>query len=197
MRGVRQKSATLAAFSVLYLTVGWTAGAWLSSRLQDRWRGESVSLLGALIAFPATVAIAGALHVDAALPVVYGAFAWLGVGVGTITSTGAALLQNRTDLAEMGRLNGAHQFLRTISLTVGIAAMAAITLAIVDQRIGEVENVRELLSDDPKAVPEGLIGALSHGYAWAATAAVVIAAMTIPAAIHLFSTRRPHINSSL
>lgn len=197
VRGVRQQSTTLAAFSVLYLTIGWTAGAWMSSRLQDRWRGEAVSLLGALIAFPATAAVAGAIHADAALPVIYGAFAWLGVGVGTITSTGAALLQNRTDLTEMGRLNGAHQFLRTISLTVGIAAMAAITLAVVDQRIDEVETVRELLSDDPKAVPEGLISALSDGYAWAATAAVVVAAMTIPSAIHLFSTRRHHINSSL
>ena len=196
IRGVRQQSATVAAFSVLYMTVGWTAGAWLSSRLQDRWRGETVSVLGSIIAFPAAVAVAVVIHLDASLPLVYVAFVWLGVGVGTITSTGAAVLQNRTELAEMGRLNGAHQFLRTISLTIGIAAVAAITLAVVNHRVGDVEAVRELLSDDPESVPAGLINALSDGYAWAATAAAAIAAVTVPAAVHLFRTRRHHISSA-
>ncbi len=195
VRGVRQQSITVAAFSVLYMTVGWTAGAWLSSRLQDRWRGETVSLVGSVIAFPATVAVAVVLHLDAALPIIYLAFVWLGVGVGSITSTGAALLQNRTELAEMGRLNGAHQFLRTISLTIGIAAVAAITLTVVDHRAGDVEAVRELLSNDPAVIPDGLIDALGDGYAWAATAAAAIAAITIPAALHLFRTRR-HIDST-
>ncbi len=194
VRGVRQQSITVAAFSVLYMTVGWTAGAWLSSRLQDRWRGETVSLVGSLIAFPATVAVAVVIHTDASLLLVYLAFVWLGVGVGTITSTGAALLQNRTELAEMGRLNGTHQFLRTISLTIGIAAAAAITLAVVDRRTGNVEAVRELLSNDSGTIPDGLVDALADGYAWAATTAAVIAAVTIPSALHLFRTRR-HIDS--
>ena len=195
IRGVRQESTTVAAFSVLYMTVGWTAGAWIASQLQDRWRGETVSFLGSIITFPSTVAVAAVIHIDAALPIVYLMFAWMGLGVGTITSTGAALLQNRTELAEMGRLNGAHQFLRTISLTIGIAAVAAITLAVVNHRVGDVEAVRDLLSDEPKVVPAGLVSALSDGYAWAATAAAVIAAVTIPAALHLFRTRHHHTGS--
>ncbi|MXW60468.1 MAG: MFS transporter [Acidimicrobiaceae bacterium] len=196
IRGVRQQSTTVAAFSVLYMTVGWTAGAWLSSQLQDRWRGETVSVVGSVIAFPAAVAVAVVIHLDASLPFVYLTFVCLGMGVGTITSTGAAVLQNRTELSEMGRLNGAHQFLRTISLTVGIAAVAAITLAVVNHRVGDVEAVRELLSDDPESVPAGLINALSDGYAWAATAAAAMAAVTVPAAVHLFRTRRHHISSA-
>ena len=195
IRGVRQESTTVAAFSVLYMTVGWTAGAWIASQLQDRWRGETVSFLGSIIAFPATVAVAAVIHIDAALPIVYLVFAWMGLGVGTITSTGAALLQNRTDLSEMGRLNGAHQFLRTISLTIGIAAVAAITLAVVNHRIGNVEAVRDLLSDNTEITSDGLISALADGYAWAATAAAAIAAITVPSALHLFRTRHRHINS--
>ena len=192
IRGVRQQSTTVAAFSVLYMTAGWTAGAWLSSRLQDRRRGETVSVLGSIIAFPAAVAVAVVIHLDAPLPLVYPTFAWLGMGVGTITATGAAVLQNRTELAEMGRLNGAHQFLRTISLTIGIAAVAAITLAVVNHRTGDVEAVRQLLSDDPKDIPAGLTRALSDGYATAAAAAAAIAAATIPAALHLHRTRPHH-----
>ncbi len=195
IRGVRQESTTVAAFSVLYMTVGWTAGAWIASQLQDRWRGETVSFLGSIITFPSTVAVAAVIHIDAALPIVYLMFAWMGLGVGTITSTGAALLQNRTELAEMGRLNGAHQFLRTISLTIGIAAVAAITLAVVNHRVGDVEAVRDLLSDEPKVVPAGLVSALSDGYAWASTAAAAIAAITVPSALHLFRTRRHHTGS--
>ena len=196
IRGVRQESTTVAAFSVLYMTVGWTAGAWIASQLQDRWRGETVSFLGSIIAFPSTVAVAAVIHIDAALPIVYLMFAWMGLGVGTITSTGAALLQNRTEMAEMGRLNGAHQFLRTISFTIGIAAVAAITLAVVNHRVGDVEAVRDLLSDKPKVVPAGLVSALSDGYAWASTAAAAIAAITVPAALQLFRTRHHHINST-
>lgn len=195
VRGVRQQSTTVAAFSVLYLTVGWTAGAWLSSQLQDRWRGETVSLVGALIAFPSSVAVAAALHVQAALPIVYLTFVCFGIGVGTITSTGAALLQDRTELAEMGRLNGAHQFLRTISLTIGVAAVAAITFAVVNHRIGDVEAVRGLLSDEATVGGPGLVRALGDGFAWAATAAAAVTALTIPSAVHLFGTRRHHINS--
>ena len=190
IRGVRQESTTVAAFSVLYMTVGWTAGAWIASQLQDRWRGETVSFLGSIIAFPSTVAVAAVIHIDAALPIVYLMFAWMGLGVGTITSTGAALLQNRTELSEMGRLNGAHQFLRTISLTIGIAAVAAITLAVVNHRIGNVEAVRDLLSDNTEITSDGLISALADGYAWAATAAAAIAAIAVPSALHLFRTRR-------
>ena len=195
IRGVRQESTTVAAFSVLYMTVGWTAGAWIASQLQDRWRGETVSFLGSIIAFPSTVAVAAVIHIDAALPIVYLMFAWMGLGVGMITSTGAALLQNRTDLAEMGRLNGAHQFLRTISLTLGIAAVAAITLAVVNHRIGNVEAVRDLLGDNTEITSDGLISALADGYAWAATAAAAIAAITVPSALHLFRTRRHHTGS--
>ena len=196
IRGVRQESTTVAAFSVLYMTVGWTAGAWIASQLQDRWRGETVSFLGSIIAFPSTVAVAAVIHIDAALPIVYLMFAWMGLGVGMITSTGAALLQNRTDLAEMGRLNGAHQFLRTISLTIGIAAVAAITLAVVNHRIGNVEAVRDLLSDNTEITSDGLISALADGYAWAATAAAAHRCGDhVPSALHLFRTRHHHTGS--
>ena len=195
VRGARQQSTTVAAFSVLYLTVGWTAGAWISSQLQDRWRGEPVSFLGSVIAFPSAATVALVIHLDAALPVVYLTFVWLGIGVGMVTSTGAALLQNRTEMSEMGRLNGAHQFLRTISLTIGIATVAAITLAVVNHRIGNVEAVRDLLSDEPKVVPAGLVSALSDGYGWALTATAAIAATAVPSALHLLRTRQDHTPS--
>ncbi|MEZ5245562.1 MAG: MFS transporter [Acidimicrobiales bacterium] len=46
LRTARGQSAGLAAFGVLFLTVGWSTSAYVSSRLQERWSGEWVSLLG-------------------------------------------------------------------------------------------------------------------------------------------------------
>ena len=189
LRAARQTSTTLAASSVLFLTVGWTAGAWLSSRLQDRWHAEKVSLIGSLIAFPAAVSVAVAVTVQAPLSLLFVAFTVLGVGVGSITSTGAALLQNRTQLCEMGRLNGAHQFVRTTALTFGIAAVAAIAFGVVDMRIGDIEAVRGLLSDDPNPISADIISALGDGFALATIAAAVIAAFTVPSARYLYLSR--------
>ena len=117
--------------------------------MESRWAwmglvGEWVSLLGSMIATPAVFATALVIYVDAPVWLIYAAFFWLGSGVGMITSTGAALLQSRTAATEMGRLNAAHQFLRTLSLTFGIAVVGAVTLAVVDTRTG---------NDDPSNVP--------------------------------------------
>ncbi|MEQ8841004.1 MAG: MFS transporter [Acidimicrobiales bacterium] len=189
LRTTRGQSTGVAAFGVMFLTVGWTASAYVASWLQERWRGEWVSLLGSAIATTAVVFTAACVHLDAPVPVVYAAFFSLGAGVGMVTSTGAALLQSRTRPAEMGRVTGAHQFLRTIALTLGIAAVGAITLAVVDARTGDIESVRDLLSGDDVAVPVDLLDSISDGYAIAIAALAVVVAASIPSALRLVRTR--------
>lgn len=196
VRAVRGGSQAVAAFSVLYLSFGWTAAAWVSSRLQDRWPGERVSLLGALIAVPGITLTAVSVSVGAPLPVIYGAFVWLGAGVGMTTSTGAALLQNRAELTEMGRVNSAHQFLRTIAITIGIALQAAITFAVVERRTGDVEAVRDLLSDETVAVSKEVLDALAAGYTLGLTVLIAVVATSVPAAVHLVRTRREQLPSA-
>ena len=73
----------------------------------------------------------------------------------------------------MGRLNAAHQFLRTLAITFGIAAVGAITLAVVDARTGDVETVRDLLSGDEMLVPAELLESIGDGYTIAHTTGVV------------------------
>lgn len=196
LRTTRGQSTGVAAFGVMFLTVGWTASAYVSSLLQERWRGEWVSLLGSILATTGVVFAAACVHLDAPVPVVYGAFFWLGAGVGMVTSTGAALLQSRTLPAEMGRLNGAHQFLRTIAITFGIAAVGAITLAVVDARTGNVESVRDLLSGDDVVVPVDLLDSISDGYAIAIAALAVVVAGSIPSAVRLVRARDQAVASA-
>ena len=189
LRTARGQSAGLAAFGVLFLTVGWSTSAYISSRLQDRWRGEWVSLLGSSIATPGIVFAAACIHLDAPVGVVYAAFFWVGSGVGMVTSTGAALLQSRTIHAEMGRLNAAHQFLRTLAITFGIAAVGAITLAFVDARTGDVETVRDLLSGDEVIASAALLESIGDGYTIAIAAMAVVVTASVPAAVRLVRTR--------
>jgi len=189
LRTARGQSAGRAAFAVLFLTVGWSVSSFISSRLQERWAGEWVTLLGASIASPGIVVAALCIHFDASVPLVYASFYWVGSGVGMVTSTGAALLQSRTIAAEMGRLNAAHQFLRTLAITFGIAAVGAITLAIVDARTGDVETVRDLLTGDDLAVSPELLESIGDGFAIAIAVMAVVVAASIPSAIRLVRTR--------
>lgn len=193
LRTVKGQSASLAAFGVLFLTVGWSVSAFVASRLQDERSGESVSLLGTMIAAPAAVATAIVVALSAPIGTIYAAFFFLGAGVGMVTSTGAALLQARTEATEMGRLNAAHQFMRTLALTLGIAVVGAISLAVVDARTGDVETVRDLLDgDDDLLSPEvidGIADAVRDGYALAIGAMAIAVLASIPSAMRLQHTR--------
>lgn len=196
LRTVRAQPASTAAFSVMFLTVGWTTSAWVSSRLQDRYAAEWVSLLGAVIATPAAIATAVAIATTAPLWTVYAVFAWLGAGVGMVTSTGAALLQSRTRDDEMGRLTGAHQFLRTLAITFGIAIVGAITLALVESRVRDVEVVRNLLSEDERIVSADVLDAVADGFALAIGAVAVLVAGSLLSAVHLVRHRGERVPSA-
>jgi MFS family permease len=195
MRTVKGHSSSGAAFSVLFLTVGWSVSAYVSSRLQDRWVGEWVSLLGSMIATPAVFATALVIYVDAPVWLIYAAFFWLGSGVGMITSTGAALLQSRTAATEMGRLNAAHQFLRTLSLTFGIAVVGAVTLAVVDTRTGNVEIVRDVLAGEDVNTSSTVLEAIGDGYALAILVMAIAVSASVPSAIRLVRTRGQEVAS--
>ena len=192
LRTVKGQSTSLAAFGVLFLTVGWTTSAFIASRLQDRRSGESVSLLGTVIAAPAAMITTAVIALDAPVAAIYGAFALLGSGVGMVTSTGAALLQSRTQASEMGRLNAAHQFMRTLSLTFGIAIVGALTLAVVEIRAGDVEVVRDLLAGDDVltsgAELDTVTDAVAVGYSVALAVMSVVVLGAIASALRLNRT---------
>ncbi len=197
LRTVRGQSNSVAAFGVLFLPVGWSMSAWVSSKLQDRYKAEWVSMLGAVIATPAAIITAITIWADAPLGAVYAVFFWLGAGVGMVTSTGAALLQSRTRADEMGRLSGAHQFLRTLSITFGIAIVGAITLAVVDSRTGNVELVRDLLSDDDGVVISAdVLRSISDGFAIAIGVTSVVVAGSLLSALHLVRRRGQGVASA-
>lgn len=182
LRGARATSTALAAFSVLFLTVGWTSAAWVSSRLQDHHRGERVVWWGALLLAPASVATALTVLADVAVPLVFAAFFALGGGVGMVSTSALATLQGRAPATEMGRVSSAHQFLRTLAISYGTAVAGAVLFAVVAARTGDVSAVRDLLGGTAPTTTSATAAALADGYGLALGAlAVVCVAALAPA----------------
>lgn len=196
LKAVENTSTTVAAFSVIYLSVGWTAGAVSSSRAQQVFGRERVVLFGSLFLAPGFYGVAASVIGGAPLWFLYMALAVAGVGVGTISTTGVNVLQERSPAAEMGRVSAAHQFVRTLFITYSVGIVGSLILTTVDRRTGDVEAVRELLGGDADTVDPAVADALGAGFGYAMVAACVAATLCVPSAMRLVRTREQAVTSA-
>lgn len=191
VRTVRGWSESAAAFSVLFLTVGWTVGAVLTSRLLKQRAEPDLILAGSLALVPgvglATVAVAQAWP----LAVLFAGFTLVGLGIGLVSTSGLTLLQESSSPDEMGRTNSAHQFIRTLCITYGVAAGGAILLFVVDRRSGDVETVRGLLSGDVTAVNPHTVDGIRDGFVAVHVFSGLAALACVWAAVALHRQWRP------
>lgn len=169
LRAARGASAGGAAFSVLFLTFGWTGGAVVASRLQERMDAAHVVRTGARTLACTMVVSVVAIWLELPLAVLFLSTAIAGFGIGVLTTAGLAILQGRARDDEMGRVSGAHQFMRSLAWTYGAAIGGLVIFGVVGAQIGDIEAVRDLLSSDDLLVDDGTIQAVQTGYASAAT----------------------------
>lgn len=187
----RGRGEGFAAFSLVFLTVGWTLGSIVFSRWLAR-RGEPLSIaLGAVIAVPSLTVAAVAIGFDWPLAIIFVAFGFVGLSIGLVSTAGLTLLQAGSDPSEMGRVNAANQFVRTLAITVGIAAGGAILLAIVERRVGDIGVVRDVLAGDEVEVGADAASAIGDGLAVTAVFAVLVAIGCVVAAWRLLRSDRP------
>ncbi|MDA2974740.1 MAG: MFS transporter [Actinomycetota bacterium] len=165
---VRERSIEFAAFSLVFLTVGWTLGAIAFSRVPTNWPETRTTLAGSTLMIPSLIlawlSISGGWH----LGVIFTAYALIGVSIGLVSTSGVTYMQRGAAEAEMGRVNSAHQFVRTLCITYAVAIGGAILLATVDARTGDIEAVRELLAGEETVtidVPAGTVEAIADGVA--------------------------------
>ncbi|MFZ8948221.1 MAG: MFS transporter [Ilumatobacteraceae bacterium] len=186
---VRERSIEFAAFSLVFLTVGWTLGAIAFSRVPTTWPETRTTLAGSTLMIPsltlAWLSISGGWH----LGVIFTAYALIGVSIGLVSTSGVTYMQRGAAEAEMGRVNSAHQFVRTLCITYAVAIGGAILLATVDARTGDIEAVRELLAGEETVtidVPAGTVEAIADGVARAILVAlgVSLAAWVVVARSH-------------
>lgn len=186
----RGRSEGFAAFSLVFLTVGWTVGSVVFSRVLHRWRESDVILLGASIIVPALVLSGMAIAFDWPLAVVFAGFAVVGLSIGFVSTAGLTLLQASSAESEMGRTNAAHQFIRTLSITYGVALGGAILLFVVDRRVGDIDTVRDVLAGKQIALGPETASAIGAGLAWTTLLAVGVGIWCLIAARRLASAMR-------
>ena len=149
------------------LTVGWTSAAFVVSRLlEHRWREADAIMLGSLILVPAVTLGGVSVASDWPIPVIFAAFFFMGNAIGFVSTSGLTLLQSAAAENEMGRVNSAHQFVRTICITYGVAIGGAILLVVVDRQVGDVEVVRDALGGEDITASRPTLDAIRDGLAW-------------------------------
>ena len=178
-------SSSLTAWSVLFLTVGWTLGANAGSRQLDRHSESWLTLVGLFITVPALIATSGAVLLGASLVVVFGAQFLAGMGIGVTTNAGLTLLRAVTPAAEVGRATAAHQFARNQGFTYGAALGGAILLLVIANQLGDVEVVRSLLAGETESVGAETSAAVRTGFGMVAAAGSVVAAAGLGVLAHM------------
>ncbi len=197
MRTVRGWSESTAAFSILFLTVGWTIGAIVASRVLERRTEADLILAGAILSLPSLVLAGVAVSAAWSLVVLFAAFGAVGLAIGLVSTSGLTLLQSSSEVDEMGRTNSAHQFVRTLCITYGVAVGGAILLWVVDRQTGDVEIVRELLSGEDVVVSKSTLDGIRDGFVAVHVFSVVVAVGCLFAAVVLWrQTRRRGLSSA-
>lgn len=191
LKGARGSSAAFAAFALLWPTLGWSTAAWASGALQQRLRAQTVALMGSVIIAAGAVAVTVAVAVMAPLTWVLAAYAVVGWGIGTISTSSLALLQGRAGLAEMGRVSSAHHFLRSLGFAYGAAVSGMVLFWIVDRRTGDAELVRGLLGEREVVLDAGVADALASAFTWSSGAMAVLCVLSVPSALALLRQRSP------
>ena len=191
--GALGRSRELAAFSVTFLALGWTLASIVVSRLLDRVTNTSVMIAGFIVAIPPLVV--GLVTYSTSTPVaVVAAMSLLqGAGVGAVTNAGITLLQRSSGSDEMGRTSAAHQFLRNLGSTIGIAAVSGVLFGVIRHRIGNLEEIRPLLKGkDTSPVSAAARSAIAAGYRTAHVVSLTLTVAGLGIAVRLHQWMRRH-----
>lgn len=197
LRGARGATEGQAAFSVLFLVIGWSIAAFVASKAQEKYHPALVVQAGATILLSATGAAVLCVAFEVPIPVLLASLFLMGSGIGTITTGGLTLLQGRASAAEMGRVTSAHQFLRSLGFAYGAAVGGAVLFFVIARQIDDVEAIRDLLGGDNALLDIAAIAALHDGFVWALAANGVFTAIAMVSANRLVRTRDQFPNPNL
>lgn len=189
LRGARGATEGQAAFSVLFLVIGWSIAAFVASKAQEKFHAALVVHGGSVLLVTATVAAVVSVELEVPVPILLASLFFMGAGIGTITTGGLTLLQGRASANEMGRITSAHQFLRSLGFAYGAAVGGAVLFFVVSQQIGDVEAIRDLLGGDDALLNDAAVAALQDGFVWALMANGGFTVIALASAWRLVRTR--------
>lgn len=165
VRAGLEGSPGLTAWSVLPLTVGWTVGAIVASRMADRHSESWIILVGFFVNVPSLAGAWLLATITESIPASFFTFFAAGIGVGMATNAALTLLRSVTADSQMGRVSSAHLFSRNQGFTFGAAIGGAVLLLVVGLQLGDVELVRDLIASPEGGGPPGAAAAVRSGFA--------------------------------
>ena len=189
LKAGRGSTVAFAAFAVVWPTLGWSLAAWVSGKLQQHLRAQTVTLIGSVIMAAGAIASVIVTGLSAPIPVLLAALFCAGWGIGTITTASIALLQNWAEAHEMGRVSSAHHFIRSLGFAYGAAVAGMVLFWVVDRRTGDTERIRGLLSETDVVVDVAVADALAAAYTWSLGVMAGLSVLTVPAALVLARVR--------
>ncbi len=187
VRGARGASASAAAWSVLWLTIGWTVAANIAGRATDRVHEASVLRIGALAGLPAIGAAWAAVAMEAPLPVIYACYFAMGLSVGTVTNICLQMVRLAVSDNLAGRATSAHAFARTVGMSVGAGLAGGVILATVAASLGDISSVREALAGEATGLAGGAAAALARGFTVAHGVSLAIMSVAVVVMFRLIS----------
>jgi hypothetical protein len=108
-----------------------------------------------------------------------------GVGVGLATNAALTLLRAVTESASIGRIMSAHLFARNQGFTFGAAIGGTVLFFVVALQLGDVELVRDLISNSGAPPPAGAAEAVRSGFAASIAVGVVLSVLGWLAAVRM------------
>lgn len=176
---VRGGSEAFAAFTLVFLTVGWTIGAIAFARAPSAWPENRTTLIGASLMVPALIVVLSAFLIEAPLWVLFVGYFTVGLSIGLVSTSGITWMQRETPESEMGRVNAAHQFVRNLCITYAVAIGGAILLGVVDAQTGDVESVRRILAGEETMVSGATVKAVADGVTLTVAVALMFSLMAL------------------
>lgn len=183
VRAGLQGSPGLTAWSVLPLTVGWTVGSVIASRMADRHSESWIVLVAFMVGLPSLALAYILITVDVSVFVSFIVFFTAGIGVGMATNAALVLLRSVTESARMGRVVSAHLFARNQGFTFGSAIGGAVLLFVVSLRLGDLGLVRDLIASPGEGGSAGAAAAVRFGFAVTVAVGWGLAVLGLVAAI--------------
>jgi MFS family permease len=165
VRAGLEGSPGLTAWSVLPLTVGWTTGSLLASRMTDRHSESWVVLVAFMIGLPSLAVAYVLITLNVNVFISFFIFFTAGIGVGMATNAALVLLRAVTESARMGRVVSAHLFARNQGFTFGSAIGGAVLLLVVTLQLGDLGLVRDLMATPGEGGAPGAAEAVRSGFA--------------------------------
>lgn len=186
--GGRGAGPGLTSASMVFMVLGWTTGANLSSRFVDRFAPILITRAAACLVPVGLAVAAGSTWFNLPLPLLFAAMVLTGLGLGGATNASLTVLRAVVSDGQLGRATSAHQFVRNLGFLVGNAVFGALLLLIVGQLTGDLEQLRAALDHSaPRVLTAGVPEAIQRAFA---TATGVAACASALASVPLWAVAR-------